>query len=510
MERMQQMLGQEYETFLETFGQERYQALRLNPLKAGMYGRSAAEALMSGKAEPEYTGQEDALCGRDFARLTGVSWAENGYYYRSEDQPGKHPYHDAGLYYIQEPSAMVPAELLEAKPGERILDLCAAPGGKSTQIAAKLQGRGLLVSNEINSARAKILSENIERMGIVNACVTNETPEKLADFFPEYFDRILVDAPCSGEGMFRKNEAACEEWSPENVAMCARRQDGILDCAARMLRPGGRLVYSTCTFAPEENEGSVARFLQCHGDFAILPIEKESLGITGCDGEAKWVSEDLADYETIRDLGLEGTLRLWPHKVKGEGHFAAVLRKAGEEPEKNFGRRAGKCGEGLSEKELRKSGILEELDRFCRENLCFPANEGSPLSVGLGRAAGLGEEAVWLRFGDHLYLAPGEMPSLRSLRVLRPGLQIGEMKKNRFEPSHALALALPPQNALHKWDLPSGGREVLNYLQGNTFPVEGEKGWYLICVDGFGIGWGKLASGIMKNHYPRGLRKSGS
>ena len=242
-ERMQGLLGLEYEEFLASFEHEKYQALRLNPLKRDDM------SVITEKVKQTF-------------QLQQVPWAENGYYYTKEDQPGKHPWHEAGLYYIQEPSAMAPVTLLSPQPGERILDLCAAPGGKSTQIASAMEGEGLLVTNEIHPARAKILSENVERMGIRNACVLNETPEHLADIFEEYFDRILVDAPCSGEGMFRKNEVACEEWSPENVQLCADRQDGILECAARMLVPGGRLVYSTCTFAPAENEGSISRFMR--------------------------------------------------------------------------------------------------------------------------------------------------------------------------------------------------------------------------------------------------------
>lgn len=478
LERMERMLGQEYGAFLESFEREKYQALRLNALKRGLDGRSAAEKAW-GASFP--------------ARLTKVPWAENGYYYEAEDQPGKHPYHEAGLYYIQEPSAMAPAELLEAKPGERILDLCAAPGGKSTQTAAKLQGRGLLVCNEINPARARILSENIERMGICNGCVTNETPERLAEFFPAYFDRILVDAPCSGEGMFRKNEAACGEWSPENVVMCAERQSGILDCAAAMLRPGGRLVYSTCTFAPEENEGSIERFLRRHEEFEPLPEDRESF-----------------DERTNRLLSREGILRLWPHRIKGEGHFAAVLRKAGPAAE-GFRSGPGNRGiKGLTAKELEEQAGLTD---FFRESLRFSdrlsgKEEGKILPGSLGRILGMGEGAVCIRFGDHLYLVPEEMPSLKGLRVLRPGLHLGEIKKNRFEPSHALALALPPANAARIRQFSGDDRLVRDYLKGGTFPWEGEKGWYLICAEGFGIGWGKLAGGIMKNHYPKGLRRN--
>lgn len=451
LDRMQGMLGAEYEAFLETFSQEKYQALRLNGLKG-------AKSDM-----------------RIPFHLTPVSWAENGYYYEKEDTPGKHPYHEAGVYYIQEPSAMAPVTLLEAKPGEQILDLCAAPGGKSTQIAAAMKGEGLLICNEIHPARAKILSENVERMGIRNACVTNETPKYLAQVFPEYFDKILVDAPCSGEGMFRKNEAACEEWSLENVELCGERQDEILDCAAEMLRPGGRLVYSTCTFAPIENEGSVSRFLMRHPEFSILPIDKSKLGIDG-DGVAEYVEEAAP--------GIEGTLRLWPHRIKGEGHYAAVLIKEGEMPESYHPIAPQGIQKGVSEKEL------GEYPAFAKEFLRTKL------------------QGNYMKFGDNIYLIPENMPNLKGLKVLRPGLHIGTLKKNRFEPSHALALTLAPGDATYVWDLQSTDNIITAYLNGQTFPAEGEKGWYLICVDGFSIGWGKLARGIMKNHYPKGLRKN--
>lgn len=487
LERMQEMLGEEYEAFLKSFEQEKYRALRLNPLKIGGDGCSAAEkyGLRDG----------DAAACTAFARLTKVPWAENGYYYEADDQPGKHPFHEAGLYYIQEPSAMAPAELVDVQPGERVLDLCAAPGGKSTQLAAKLRGRGLLLCNEIHPARAKILSENIERMGVVNACVTNEAPDHLAEVFPEYFDRILVDAPCSGEGMFRKNEAACEEWSPENVQLCADRQDEILDCAARMLAPGGRLVYSTCTFAPAENEGSVSRFLRRHGEFSIIGIDKARLGLEGCDG--------VPDYIENPVPGLENTLRLAPNRIKGEGHFAAVLQKAGEAP---AGFRVSAANGSLKTVSERELG---EFSQFCRETL-KPQTRNPEAVYGAAQLLGAADRGAsgsgYVRFGDNLYLVSADMPGLKSLRVLRPGLHLGVLKKNRFEPSHALALALAPAQAAHVWNLKAGSKEALAYLNGQTFPAEGEKGWYLICVDGFGIGWGKLAGGIMKNHYPKGLR----
>ena len=515
MKRMQEMLGEEYQEFSDSFEREQYHALRLNALKKGADGRSAAEICgMAGDCGA--MSKAGHIAGSfDFAHLTKVPWAENGYYYQAGDQPGRHPFHAAGVYYIQEPSAMAPVELLGVQPGERVLDLCAAPGGKSTQIAAKLKGRGFLLCNEIHPARAKILSENIERMGVVNACVTNEAPARLAGFFPEYFDRVLVDAPCSGEGMFRKNDAACEEWSPENVHMCAERQDEILDCAAGMLCAGGRLVYSTCTFAPEEDEGSVSRFLRRHPEFRLMPVdimeaEKGRLGLKGCDGVPAYVEEAAP--------GLEGTLRMAPHRISGEGHFAAVLQKAGSLPEGFRRSAAGGIVKGIPEKEL------GEFSQFCKENLRFGgraesagqnmpemsgAGSGLSLSEMLGAAAdGMSGAFRYIRFGENIYLVPADMPGLKGLKVLRPGLHLGELKKNRFEPSHALALALSPQVAAHFWNLKADSPEAAAYLSGQTFPAEGEKGWYLICVDGFGIGWGKLAGGMMKNHYPRGLRSS--
>lgn len=451
LKRMQEMLGEEYPAFLESYERDNYQALRLNALKRGQEGKSAAW-LASEPTEPcEKTGAKSS--GSLPFHLTKVPWAENGYYYERENQPGKHPYHEAGVYYIQEPSAMAPVGLLKVKPGDKVLDLCAAPGGKSTQLAAALMGKGLLVSNEIHPARAKILSENIERMGVTNACVTNETPGHLAEVFPQYFDCILVDAPCSGEGMFRKNEEACEQWSPENVELCAKRQQEILDCAARMLRPGGRMVYSTCTFSALENEEGIQQFLERHKDFT-----------------------------------LSESLRLWPHKVKGEGHFAALLLKDGTVPEAMERISAGGRQKGLPEKEL------QEWKAFCKEYLYDDRMES--------------HKGNYIKFGDNLYLIPEEMPNLQGLKVLRPGLQVGTLKKDRFEPSHALALALSPREVKQAYLLSSKEGLAKAFISGETFPAKGEKGWYLICVDGFSLGWGKLAGGIMKNHYPKGLRKN--
>ena len=448
--RMKQMLGEEYPAFEASYEKEKFQALRLNPLKV----------------------DKECFLEKTTFTLTQVPWEGNGFYYTAQDTPGKHPYHEAGVYYIQEPSAMAPVPFLEIKPGDRVLDLCAAPGGKSTQIGVALQGEGLLVCNEIHPARAKILSENVERMGIRNALVTNESPEKLRSIFAGYFDKILVDAPCSGEGMFRKNEEAKEEWSPENVELCADRQDGILDCAADMLRPGGRLVYSTCTFAPQENEGSMARFLERYPEFTILQVAMPE-GFAA--GNPKW-----ADCEAE---GIEHTMRIWPHKVNGEGHFLAVLQKEGSLgstlPLSLYG-----VEKGISAKEI------ADYLAFAKETLKNPP------------------QGIYLKFGDQLYVAPVGMPALKGLKVLRPGLHLGTMKKNRFEPSHALALSLCEEEVLRSHELTVADDSAAAFIGGQTFPTEGEKGWYLITVDGYSLGWGKAAGGIMKNHYPKGLRKA--
>lgn len=458
-DRMKELLGEEYTSFLKSYENKQYKALRLNPLKT-----DRAQFLIGG-----------------YASLRPVFWEENGFYYEEGLQPGRHPYHEAGVYYIQEPSAMAPAGFLDAKPGERVLDLCAAPGGKSTQLAGAMRGEGLLICNEIHPARARILSENIERLGVRGALVTNETPQALAAVFSDYFDKILVDAPCSGEGMFRKNEEAFSEWSLENIRLCADRQDEILDCAAGMLRPGGRLVYSTCTFAPEEDEGSIGRFLWRHPEYTVLSVKK---GAGMSDGVPAWAFREDKQKEGPDIASLKNTIRLWPHRLEGEGHFVAVLEKAGTAQGgfKSYSRYG--LERGIAEREMQDYLLFQK--QYLNKS----------------------ENGTFLKFGDQLYLAPEGMPSLHKLKVLRPGLHLGTLLKDRFEPSHALALALRPKDAVHTLELSSREQDVYRYLNGQTLNKEGEKGWYLVTVDGYSLGWGKLTGGILKNHYPKGLRKN--
>ena len=423
LERMKHQLGEEYEAFLASLERPRAVALRFNPLK----------------------GEQPYL---PFAG-ENVPWEPRGYYYDPAARPGLHPFHEAGVYYLQEASAMAPVALLDPQPGEKICDLCAAPGGKTTQIAGRMLGQGFLLGNEYSPKRAKILSQNIERMGVANALITNETVQNLAKRFPGFFDRVLIDAPCSGEGMFRKEEAAVTDWSQETVEMCARRQAEILHYGSQLVRSGGRLVYSTCTFAPEEDEMAVAEFLESHPDFVPEIIE------------TPWFVP-----------GENGSHRMWPHKLLGEGHFAAVLRRAG--------------GEDGDIPAYKGDKLPQEWTAFARE-------------MGIRLPAG-----KCVRFGQSLFWAPEELPDIARMKVLRPGLELGTVKKDRFEPAHALALWL--HDCARVQELKPDSAQVKAYLHGDVIP-SAVKGWCLVKCGGYSIGWGKGDGNVLKNHYPKGLRR---
>ncbi|MBD5519996.1 MAG: NOL1/NOP2/sun family putative RNA methylase [Lachnospiraceae bacterium] len=459
VDRMKRLLGDEYTEFAAAYDKERLYALRYNPLKSN---------------------REDFLKRIPF-NLTPVAWCSEGFYYdkcanatdSADMQPGKHPFHEAGAYYIQEPSAMAAAEALEPKAGEKILDLCAAPGGKTTHIAGKMMGKGLIVSNEIVPDRARILSQNVERMGIPNVVVCNETPDRLARFFPMFFDRILVDAPCSGEGMFRKDETAIDMWSLENVEMCADRQLDILEHAAKMLKSGGVLVYSTCTFSPQENEGVISEFIRRHDEFVV---EETKLETFFSQGEGKWI-ENPAE-------GIEHTMRLWPHKIAGEGHFIAKLRKA----------------DGLTPKPLQIKEQSTDGIKLCREFL------EKELGISNQVRDELEQNGRFILFGEQIYLVPADMIPLKGIKVIRAGLHLGMNKKNRFEPAHALALYLSHGEIEKRYEMTK--EETAKYLRGETFSCDtGLKGWMLLTTSGYSIGFGKAGGGQMKNHYPKGLRK---
>ena len=468
--KMKAFLGNEWDDFLYSYDNNRFQALRFNTLKV---------------QSPEERMRILKVLGISSDKR--VSWADEAYYFDENVRPGKHPYHEMGLYYIQEPSAMSAAALLAPKPGMRVLDLCAAPGGKSTQLATYLGDSGLLVSNEINTQRSRILSQNIERMGIKNAIVTNEDSFVLASHFPGFFNAIQVDAPCSGEGMFRKLPEAIEQWSMENVAICATRQKEILDNAAVMLKPGGVIVYSTCTFSKEENEDVIEYFLERHPDFTLEEME-----------------------------------RFWPHKVDGEGHFVAKLVRRGSVNE--LGADYDLCEDSCNKVE--DTGLKADRKTKKNKNSKNRKNETKPaltkenmklLTEFLDET--ISEDmAAWIKnsrlvmFGEQLYRLPDMEVDIKGLKVQRAGLHIGEFKKQRFEPSHSLALALKLSEAKNVVKLTWDDPQTTGFFNGQSVMLSDEqtaeckKGWALVCVDGYTAGWGKVNGTQVKNHYPKGLR----
>ncbi len=465
LERMQRLLRTEYQEFMDSFNLPRYYGLRINTLKIPV---------------------EDFLKISPFT-LEPVPWTKDGFYYKEGERPAKHPYYHAGLYYIQEPSAMAPGAFIKAQPGERVLDLCAAPGGKSTQVAAGLQGQGVLVANDIHPERVKALVKNLELFGVRNAVVTNETPDRLAQRFAGYFDKILIDAPCSGEGMFRKDEEAARSWGIHSVTTCVGRQREILKEADKMLRPGGVILYSTCTFAPEEDEGMIEEFLTDHEDYELVDIPKD-YGLA--PGRPEWAGGRQQ---------LTRTARLWPHKLAGEGHFLAMLQKKGEPGEElqqealvNGEREVSRGGKGKTKAAKGKNTLnqpdLQDFYDFVEDSLNITI------------------EGEFVFYGEHLYLKPQPLPDFHGLKVTRPGWYLGMLKKNRFEPSQALALGLKKNEAKRVVDLARHSREVIRYLKGETLDGSGEKGWTMICVDGYPLGWAKQVEGSLKNYYPKGWR----
>lgn len=463
LEKMKGILGEEYDAFLDSYRQPRNFGLRVNRLKVS----------------PE-----------EFERiapfhLKRIPWIDNGFYYEEADLPSRHPYYCAGLYYLQEPSAMTPASRLPVEPGERVLDLCAAPGGKATELGARLQGEGLLVANDISASRARALLRNIEGFGIPNAFLLNEVPARLAERFPEFFDKILVDAPCSGEGMFRKDENVAKAWSQEKPLECAKIQKGLILQAADMLRAGGRMLYSTCTFSPEENEQVIAHLLTERPDMQLETIE-------GYEGFAPGRPE-LADGNPE----LAKCVRIWPHRMAGEGHFLALLRKGGGLSAANGSESDGKAGHfaHMPEEERRMSREEKKiLDEFFRDV-----------------SASYDTDQMEVR-GEKVYLLSGFTERQKGLTFLRNGLYLGELKKNRFEPGQAFAVSLRGEDYASVLDLPWEDERVARYLRGETIEVEDHevqrpKGWQLVCVDGFSLGWGKLVNGRLKNKYLASWRK---
>ena len=449
--KMQKLLGEEYGQYLKSFKEEWKPGLRVN----------------TWKIDP-----------RDLAKLVPwdlepVPWTDNGFYYDGSLEgealrPSKHPAYYCGLYYLQEPSAMTPAAMLPVKPGDRVLDLCAAPGGKSTELGARLKGRGMLVSNDISYSRARALLKNLELAGIPNICVTSESPERLAEVWPEFFDKILVDAPCSGEGMFRRDEDMVKDWTAHGPSYYAPIQRQIAVQAVRMLKPGGMLLYSTCTFSRFEDEGNIEYILEHYPQMELCTLDLSAVP-GAADG-----------------IGLKGCMRLFPHRLKGEGHFLALLRKKKADVDMPGDSRP------KTMKALKAMKHQDDLARFM-ESLSLEMDE---------------ERMVFHQ--DHVYYLPEGLEWNLPLRFLRTGLFLGEVKKGRFEPSQALAMALKADQFDAVVRLGHEDERVVRYLKGETVELseaEGPiKGWCLVAMEDYPMGWAKGTGMSLKNKYYPGWR----
>lgn len=449
-EKIKKLLGAEFDDYIKCYEEKRLYGLRVNTKKISV---------------------------EDFKKICPfpiepIPWIENGFYYDGEkEQPAKHPYYFAGLYYLQEPSAMTPANRLPIEPGNKVLDVCAAPGGKATELGAKLKGEGVLIANDISHSRAKGLLKNIEVFGIGNVLVISEEPGKLEEYFPEYFDKILIDAPCSGEGMFRKDKKMVKAWEEHGPEFFAKIQKSIVTQAARMLKPGGMILYSTCTFDPEENEGTIEYLRKEYPEFEIQEIAPYEGFCTG-----------KPEVTESKDSSFTKTVRIWPHKMHGEGHYLALLQK-GPKPGKVVSEVVKKC----------TKKVPEEILEFFRD---------------------ISWDMDWNRleiYSEKIYYMPERIPDVKGLRFLRTGLYLGDLKKNRFEPSQSLAMCLKAEEYKHTVNLSVEDERIMKYLKGETIDVDDvvspkEKGWHLVLVDSYPLGWGKLANGVLKNKYLPGWR----
>ena len=450
VDKMQRLLGDEFDDYIKCYDEKRLYGLRVNTKKISV----------------------EEFCKICPFEIKPIPWIENGFYYDGNAvQAAKHPYYFAGLYYLQEPSAMTPANRLPVEPGDKVLDVCAAPGGKATELGAKLRGKGVLIANDISNSRAKGLLKNIEVFGIGNVLVLSEEPGKLEEYFPEYFDKILIDAPCSGEGMFRKDKKMVKAWEEHGPEFFSKIQRSIVTQAARMLKPGGMMLYSTCTFDSEENESTIEYLMEQYPEFKILDIQPYEGFACG-----------MPELTKTKDKSFSKTVRIWPHKMHGEGHYVALLQK-GEKEDVPLRK---------SEKN-RTTKIPDEIAEFFKD---------------------VDWSMDWNRleiYSEKVYYMPEGIPNVKGIRFLRTGLYLGDLKKNRFEPSQSLAMCLNAEEYKHVVNLKVDDERVIKYLKGETIDVDDlvsnkGKGWQLVLVDGYPLGWGKLASGTLKNKYLPGWR----
>ncbi len=446
--RMKKLLQEEYPAFENSYKERPRAGLRINTLKL---------------LPEEYL---ELSC----QELERVPWCSCGFYHDGSRVYSKNPLYHAGLYYIQEPSAMFPAQVLPVEKGDRVLDMCAAPGGKSTALAAKLGGTGLLVSNDVSASRAKALLKNIEASGIRNSIVLTEDPSNLSGRFDQYFDKILIDAPCSGEGMFRKEPSMRPAWERNGPAYFRKIQEQIVDHGIQMLKPGGMMVYSTCTFSVEENEGMMDYILKKYPEMSMETIGIQSEGL--CPARPDWIGGDESIAKAVR---------LWPHHLKGEGHFTALLKKAGNGAHHPFDRPVGRNDRIPEEFEqfLKQAGIRMDFDK---KRLCLQ--------------------------GSHLSYLPEDMPDVSGLRTMRTGWYLGCFKKKRFEPSGSFARALTQKECGHFICLKPDDPDAVKYLKCETLTVDPslKSGWYIVAVGPHALGWGKVSGGVLKNKYPSGWR----
>ena len=460
--KMKGLLGDDYDAYESSINEPLNHALRVNTLKISV---------------------EDFLKISPF-ELNPVPWTENAFYYdASRFTPSKHPFYYAGLYYLQEPSATLPAATIPIEEGDRVLDICAAPGGKSTELAARLRGTGILVSNDISASRLKALQKNVEAYGVRNVIITCESPERLSEHFGAYFDKILIDAPCSGEGMFRKSTSMVTAWEQNGNEKFAAIQRQILKEVSSMLRPGGTILYSTCTFDPTEDEDQVEYLLSLDKSLKIMEIQKHEGFVPG---NTEWCHADNPHKE------LEYTMHLFPHRIKGEGHYVALIGS----------------DEELVDEDKRYSGISDYRSKGYKE---VPEIEEF-----LSHVSGINRANMEMG-GDKLFLIPDECPNVKGLRIMRQGVYLGELKKKRFEPSQSFAMILTKEDFDNVISLKSDGNAVSKYLRGETLDtdmieaegtdVSGVKnGWVLVCVDRFPLGFGKVNNGVIKNKYLPGWR----
>lgn len=430
---MQDLLQDEYDAYLDSFNKERIYGLRVNTLKISV---------------------EDFLKISPFT-LKPIPWCKDGFYCLEEEKPSKHPYYYAGLYYLQEPSAMLPGEVLDIDENDLVLDACSAPGGKATKLACKLNNTGVIVSNDISTSRQQVTLKNIENFGIGNAYVISEDIAKLKDNFTNAFDKILVDAPCSGEGMFRKEPSLIKSWLERGNDYYSNIQKQIIKNALDLLKDGGKLVYSTCTFSKSEDEDIIEYALSICPNLKVLPIKMSDGFVSGLTKNTK------------------NCVRLYPHKIDGEGHFVALLQK----------------GETKTNKEILNINPSINLDFF--KNITKNYNNYN-----------------FVNRENKYYLEPISPLNFKGLRVLRSGLFLGEYKHDKFDPSIALALNLKVNEYSNILNLSLDDPRVIKYLKCETLDIKdfNLEGIVLVCVNNFPLGFGVVNKGILKNKYPANYR----